>query len=502
MNRRDFLGTSVAAVVATAVRRLEAGEASQDAVLDSPLTTKLAVRPVMTNIIHSGVWEGPCRWRSASIADERRSASSRFAAWSKQVGQALDSQPGVDFLPAVHVTFDEDFVLPNDQLQKLKADGRQADAVLVAPSGGSIPTFQVGKFLNAPIIMKGLSCRTVDVAAYTRSEGYEAFVPQTDPELHQLLQLLRARKVFRDTRVLFPTDRGLPAVASVTSAKDLESLAEQHGIQVRKISYTDLAEAVEQTFSSKDEQEKAEAVANELIQNAQDSLIDARYVTRALQFYRAIMRLMKRHQCNAFTIECFEFCSSRLPEKWKVTPCLIHTLLKDQGHASSCEADFGGLLAMRLLMSIAQKSSHLGNVFLRSGGALGVNHSAPGLRMNGFDQPPLPYKLGRFVESGWGAKAVVDFMNNQEKRVTVARIDPTATRMLLLKGRLVGATGWKGDNIGCSVEARIEPLEGKAEDFIRKQLDYGNHLIWTYGHYEDQMRRLGELLEMDVEIIR
>ncbi len=43
--------------------------------------------------------------------------------------------------------------------------------------------------------------------------------------------------------------------------------------------------------------------------------------------------------------------------------------------------------------------------------------------MNGFDQPGLPYQ---FVEQGWRTKAVIDFMNNQEKTVTVARVDPTA----------------------------------------------------------------------------
>ncbi len=428
-------------------------------------------------------------------------AESRFANWSKQVTNRLAGQSGIEVLPPVHVTFAEDFVLPDDQLQKLTSDGRRADAVLVVPAGGSIPAFQVGKHLDVPILLKGFSCRTVDVAAYTKSMGQEAHVVETDEELHELLKLLRARKVFRETRVLFPTDRGLPAVASVTSINSPEDLAQRHGIGVQQISYASLAEVVEATLADDRERQQAAVVAGELIRDARQSLIDVSFVTRSLLFYRAITQLMNRHQCNAFTIECFEFCSSRLPEKWQITPCLIHTLLKDQGHASSCEADFGGLLAMRLLMSIADKSSHLGNVFLRPGGVLGVNHSAPGLRMNGFDQPPLPYKLGRFVQSGWGTKVVVDFMKNDEKRVTVARIDPTATRMLLLKGRLVGSAGWEGDNIGCSVEAQIVPMEGKAEDFIRRQVEYGNHLIWTYGHYHEPMQRLAELLGMQVELI-
>jgi L-fucose isomerase-like protein len=281
----------------------------------------------------------------------------------------------------------------------------------------------------------------------------------------------------------------------------LADLERRHGVGVKQISYDALAEAMDATLSSQADRDLATQVANELIENAEKTLLDKEYVVSSMQFYRTVTRLMHEHKCNAFTIECFEFCSSRLPEKWKITPCLIHTLLKDLGHASSCEADFGGLLSMRLLMSVSQKSSHLGNMFLRPGGVLAINHSASGLNMNGYGQPKIPYKLGRFVQSGWGTKFVVDFMNNDEKRVTVVRIDPTATKMLVLKGKLVGADGWEGDNLGCSVEARVVPLEGTAEDFARKQTDYGNHLIWVYGHYADELKQLGEMLDMKVEVV-
>jgi L-fucose isomerase-like protein len=210
---------------------------------------------------------------------------------------------------------------------------------------------------------------------------------------------------------------------------------------------------------------------------------------------------MVRHGCNAFTIECFEFCSSRLPEEWKITPCLVHTLLKDEGFASSCEGDFPALLAMRLLMSISRKSSHLGNMFLRDGDILAINHSAPGIRMNGYEEPGLPYKLGRFTDSGWGTKVVVDFAQNVEKRVTVAQMNPTASKLLILEGELVGSAGWEGDNLGCSVEAQIRPLKGSSEDYARKQLDYGNHLVWVYGHYGDEVQRLGETLGIEVDVV-
>ncbi|HVN83199.1 MAG TPA: hypothetical protein VMW38_29715 [Terriglobia bacterium] len=210
---------------------------------------------------------------------------------------------------------------------------------------------------------------------------------------------------------------------------------------------------------------------------------------------------MDTHSCNAFTIECFEFCASRLVEKWKITPCPIHTLFKDQGIASSCEGDMGALLGMRLLMSLSAKSSHLGNMFIREDNLVEINHSAPGIKMNGFDQPGLPYKLGRFIQSGWGTKAVVDFKQNAERWVTVARMHPNAKQVLVMKGKLVRAEGWDKDNLGCSVAAFIKSAEtGNGSPFVRKQAEYGNHLVWIYGDYAERMRQLGDLMGLEVEV--
>jgi len=113
---------------------------------------------------------------------------------------------------------------------------------------------------------------------------------------------------------------------------------------------------------------------------------------------------MQKYSCNAFTVECFELCASRLADKYLITPCLLHTLLKDEGIASACEADLNALLAMRLLMSIAKKSSYMGNPRPLLNDQLVINHSVPGIKMAGYDKPDLPYHLRHFVESGWGQR--------------------------------------------------------------------------------------------------
>jgi L-fucose isomerase-like protein len=177
-------------------------------------------------------------------------------------------------------------------------------------------------------------------------------------------------------------------------------------------------------------------------------------------------------------------------------------MFKDLGIPSACEGDLGGLLSMHLLMSLSRKSSHMGNMFYREEGKMEINHSVPGLKMNGYDQEPLSYQLGRFVEAGWGTKAVVDFTRNEERTVTVARMNPTATGLLVLRGVLTGSKGYDEDLRGCSVSAYIVGKEsGTADEFMRKQADYGNHLVWVYGDYSDSLKKLCELLKIDVEIV-
>ena len=516
MNRRSFLQTGIGALV-TGSAALQGCRTTSQATSRMPLSgissawsqslvrqTRINLKPVMTDMVHTGVWEGPCRFNVMTPHEETDAAQKRFSKWAADIkagSLGLDPEDA-RILEPVHITFSEDFILKPDQLNKLRKDRSETDVFFIAPHGSSIATFDIGKEFNKPIILRGLNCRTVDISAYARSHGLDLFVPNTNDELRTLARLLRARKIFTQTRVLFPTDRGLPAVASLTGINEPDELRERFGIEVVRISYRELAAEMNRVMGSADETEKARQLARPLVDGADKTYLEDKYVTRSMEFYNTIRHLMHKHHCNAFTIECFEFCTSKLPDKWQITPCVIHTLFKDQEIASACEADLGALLSMRLLMSVAKKSSHLGNMFLREPNVLVVNHSAPGIKMNGFDEAGLPYQLGRFVHSGWGTKAVVDFMNNKEKLVTVARMNPTATNVLLLKGKLVGASGWGEDKLGCSVEAHIKPAEsGDSEAFVRRQKDYGNHLIWTYGDYVDDMVQLCDMLGMQTEVV-
>jgi hypothetical protein len=49
--------------------------------------------------------------------------------------------------------------------------------------------------------------------------------------------------------------------------------------------------------------------------------------------------------------------------------------------------------------------------------------------------------------------------------------------------------------------AVIRPPEGRTDEFLKKRLEYGNHLQWVYGDYTRQLTQLGQMLGLEVEVI-
>ncbi len=514
MKRRKFIRNSIGATVAGSamVNGLYFPPASGAGPYDLPSTgiesphlTRLVVKPVMTNMYHTDIWEGPCRFNVTTVEDEKKAVQRQFGNFSRQLEEhafGLDRENCRVMDPGL-VVFVEDFEIPGEEFSKIDKDAREADVLYIWPGGSSTMVYEIAARYNKPVILAwGINCRTVDISSYCRSMGIETFIPHTPEETAELVSVLRARKVFRQTRILCPTDMGWPTAVSAGVFNEPDRLGEMFGIGLETIGYLELKQEMERSIQDPEEQQKATEMARELVRKADRVFLEEKYVAKSMLFYNTVIRLMKKHNCNAFAIECFEFCASRLADDWNVTPCLIHTLLKDQGIPSACEADLGALLAMHMLMSLSGKSSHLGNMFYREGGKMEINHSVPGIRMNGWKEPSMPYQLGRFVQSGWGTNAVVDFMMNEEKNITVARMNPAGTGMLILKGKLVGSRGWDEDLLGCAVSAYVVGRDsGTADAYMRRLSDYGNHLIWVYGDYARQLARLCELNGIEPEVM-
>jgi hypothetical protein len=474
--------------------------------IPSPYLNKLTVKPVLTAMYHTAVWEGPCRWKGETKEQELKAAADQFESFKKSINSEKIDKSIINMLEPGQIFFVEDFKIKEEEYRKIDEDARKADVLLINPYGCSISDYEVASRYNKPVVLSwGPNCRTVDVAAYCRSKGIECYIPDEVEDINQIFTLLKARKNFSETRILFPTDWKWPSVCSIAGINDPVKLKEKFGIELVVIPYEEMSKEVDRIKADNASRQEAAKMSDTVYSNASRSIIDKKYVTSSMEYYQAVVNLMKRHNCNSFTIECFEFCTSRLPQKWSITPCLIHTMLKDLGIPSACEGDLGGLLPMHMLMLLSNKSPHFGNMFYypeKGKGTMAVNHSVPGIKMNGYDKPGLPYQLAHFTDSGFGTKAVVDFMNNDVKDITVARMNPSGKGILVLKGTLVDSKGWDEDVIGChDIAYMVGKDSGTAREFVRKQADYGNHLPWVYGDYSEQLVRLGKLLGIDVEVV-
>ena len=490
---------------------------------DSPLDTQITVKPIFSSLIHSDVWEGPCRASAVEPAKEKIAAREKL----KNIMDNLKADLNPDFrlLEPLVIEYSEDFWISPDDLAKLEKDRDKVDVYVIGYV--SMPNYIVSiiaETLKKPVVILAGPIGgfvTADAIAYLKSKGLEGHAALDTQELNHILSLFKTRKTFQQTNILIITDRGLPPYP-VRSVIDVSVLKNKFGIGNHFVSYREFINTLEEVINNKEWGEKTEDRAKQLIRNAEESHIDKQYVKRSFEFYYAVRELMQKYGCNAFTVECFELCASRLAEKYKITPCFVHTLLKDEGIASACEGDLNALLSMRLLMSVANKSSFMGNPYSFAKDRISMNHSVPGIKMAGYDHPDLPYDLRHFVKSGWGTKVMIDFTKLKEKAVTLARIDPLGRKIFLAIGEIVGCTGFKkGDSlstlrkakisvdpereksmeddvslIGCSLTAHIKVPD--ARESMRKLTDFGSHLSMVYGDYTREIDELGDMMGLEV----
>ena len=99
--------------------------------------------------------------------------------------------------------------------------------------------------------------------------------------------------------------------------------------------------------------------------------------------------MMDIYDCNAFSTACHELCTSEIPQERKFTPCMCHSLMKDEGIPSGCEEDLNALLAMTILQYAAHRPAFMGNPNHETDELLRIHHAVPALCMNGYGTKPL-----------------------------------------------------------------------------------------------------------------
>jgi hypothetical protein len=507
LTRREFVGTTTMATGAMvfAPGRISSWFFGPEKIIRSAIYTPLSVKFVHTGVIHEEAYEGSCRngrLDSLTMAAETEAMKTGLENLKQEVAGFSFSQ-GIQILnpQGIYLWVEKgnpEIMLKDEELYKLNEDDTKTDIYVVT---GGLPQFtcvRIAETYKKPVVFLSLSGWGLDVPAGIRAIGYESFYVQDMNQLNDLLLVFKARKAIQNTRFLNMTNFDVVPKGVISSVSDLNFIKEKYGLNYHTVNYQEFFAEMDNLLKDKEIRQKAEKLADELIAGAGASNMTKEDVINSFNFYLTVLHFFSKYDCNAFGVECFELCSSMNPWNRRFTPCMTHSLLKNEGFPSACEKDLNALLAMAVMMYISHKPAYMGNPDLDlEKNIITLHHSDSPVRMAGLEKPFEYYEIKSFTEAGFGATLRYDYEAHKGQVVTLARFDPSARKIMVIPGEISGGAGM--DGFGCSQRVSIAVTD--AREAMRKMQDFGHHLSLVYGNCVEQIRDLGVLMGFEVLVV-
>lgn len=450
---------------------------------DLAMNTKLIVRPIVGCLTHSHFWEGPCRAgykEDMTVEAESAAADQAFEAAKKVLEGATEE---IHFLEAVDARYDEKFIVGRDVFAKIEEDMDQVDFFLCM--NWRIPKLERYK---KPIVILQNGNEGIDFAAYCRNIGVEAYVAMDIRDLNEIAHLLWVRKAVSETRALVLTAGGQPTFGIQSLIRDPEVLRQRYGFEVIKLPFREIFKYMDQITD-----EEAKPIADRIINGSKETKVNTDWFINDVKYYLAAKKMMDIYDCNAFSTACHELCTSEIPQERKFTPCMCHSLMKDEGIPSGCEEDLNALLAMTILQYAAHRPAFMGNPNHETDELLRIHHAVPALCMNGYGTKPLEYKLWAFTGQGFGGKLQVDFTENEQDHVTLARFNPAGDTICVKVGQVLRS---EYDEVYCSPYYYIQMDD--ARRYMHHLAGFGHHQVLVFGDYMQELKDLAEIMNFKV----
>lgn len=440
---------------------------------------KLVVRPIVGCLTHSHFWEGPCRAghrENMTVEAETKAAEEGYAAAVKQLEDATDE---IQFLDAIDARYDEKFIVGEDVFAQIEEDMDKVDFFLCM--NWRIPKLER---YRKPVVILQNGNEGIDFAAYCRSIGIEAYVAMDMQDLNEIAHVLWVRKAVANTRALVLTAGGQPTFGIQSLIRDPEILRQKYGFEVIKLPYASIVPYMEAITD-----EEARPLADKIINGSNDTKVNTEYFLNDIKYYLAAKKMMDIYQCNAFSTACHELCTSEIPQNMKFTPCMCHSIMKDEGIPSGCEEDLNALMAMMIMQYAANRPAFMGNPNHETDELLRIHHAVPALCMNGYGTKPLQYKLWAFTGQGFGGKLQVDFTENEEDYVTLGRFNPAGDTMCVKVGEVIRS---EYDDVYCSPYYFIKMDD--ARTYMHNLAGFGHHQVLVFGDQTKQLKLISQVM--------
>ena len=447
------------------------------------MKTKLVVRPIVGCLIHSHFWEGPCRAGYAKDMTPEAEDKAATAAFLTDQEELKKASPEIEMLPAIDARYDEKFVVSSDIYAQIEEDIDKVDFFLCM--NWRLPKLE--RYRKTVVIMQNGN-EGIDFAAYCRSIGVEAYVCMDIQDLNETAHALWVRKVVANTRALVLTHGSMPTFGLQSVIRDPELIRQRYGMEIVKMPFRDIFKFMDEVTD-----EEALPIAERIFAGAMETKVRKEWFVNDIKYYLAAKKMMDAYDCNAFSTACHELCTSEIPQNRKFTPCVCHSLLKDEGYPSGCEEDLNALLAMTIMQAAAMRPAFMGNPNMETDDLLRIHHAVPALCMNGYGSRPLKYKLWAFTGQGFGGKLQVDFVENESKYITLGRFNPMADTISIKRGEVLRS---EFDEIYCSPYYYIKMDD--ARGFMHQLAGFGHHQVLIFGDYTKMIHQISEVMGFKV----
>ncbi len=450
---------------------------------EKAMNLKLVVRPIVGCLTHSHFWEGPCRAghkENMTLEAETKAADKAFADAQEILKGVSDK---ITLLPAVDARYDEKFVVGEDVYAQIEEDMDKVDFFLCM--NWRLPKLER---YRKPVVIMQNGNEGIDFAAYCRDIGVESYVAMDLQDLNEIAHILWVRKAVANTRALILTAGGQPTFGIQSLIRDPEILRQKYGFEVVKLPYDAIVPYMEAITD-----EEARPIADKMINGSSDTKVNTDWFINDIKYYLAAKKMMDVYQCNAFSTACHELCTSEIPQRMKFTPCMCHSLLKDEGIPSGCEEDLNALMAMIIMQYSANRPAFMGNPNHETDELLRIHHAVPALCMNGYGTKPLQYKLWAFTGQGFGGKLQVDFTENNDDYVTLARFNPAGDTMCVKVGEVIRS---EYADVYCSPYYYIKMDD--ARTYMHNLAGFGHHQVLIFGDYMKQLKKIAKVMGFNI----
>lgn len=483
LTRRGFLGGAVAlggaALLSPGAAAKQAAPAGQGA---SPTAVPLRVQPALLYQVYQR--REKTSWRGYGGLHTRRDVDEELARITAELKKlAAEAEFPLDVLPPT--------LVGNDAEAAAVAEGK-CDALLVFASGGpqhwleklaasKKPNVLFVRHRSGPIylwyeIAHWRFLRKSEDDFQEPNMGVEDVVVDDYAEVLWRLRALGGLKNARGTKVA--AIGGLQAYSGPGGECGPAHARDVWGFDVKSVATEEVARRIAEARADRGVMQESERRADELLAQPNVTLrTDRRFVVNTFLAWKVFRQIMD--QTGATNVGVAN-CMGSLIGLLDTPPCLVLSLLNDEGFTAFCHVDFTHTPAGVLLRWISGKPSFVCNSHFPHHGMVTLAHCAAPRKMNGKDCEPV--QIVTHFESDYGAATKVQYTKGQVATCIIPNLH--CTKWLGFRGTILDAPSY--DVCRSQIDMKIEG------DWRRLLTDMqGFHTIVCYGDY---LREVGYVL--------